>query len=193
MDRPVTSHRLQSPHIGPGLHRADQFISRSGARGGSRVLCVRQRFMRDTSRWSGAANSRSAGIANSKRGYHTRIRGEAHTQEDVMTIFDRCCDRTKRLMLVTGSALLASAIASSAAADTVRWRSVIGIIQAGNVVGNIGGGGQPWAQLGGHARGDLSPSRGEFEVRGRVLAGGKTNGAPGHGHQLKGPLGSEPG
>jgi hypothetical protein len=110
-----------------------------------------------------------------------------------MTIFDRCCDRTKRLMLVTGSALLASAIASSAAADTVRWRNVIGIIQAGNVVGNIAGGGQPWSTLGGHASVDLSASRVEFEVRGLVLAGGNTIGSPGAVNQVKGTLVCDPG
>jgi opacity protein-like surface antigen len=110
-----------------------------------------------------------------------------------MTIFDRCCDRTKRLMLVSGSALLASAIASSAAADTVRWRSVIGIIQAGNVVGNITGGGQPWSTLGGHASVDLSASRVEFEVRGLVLAGGNTIGTPGAVNQVKGTLVCDPG
>src|SRR6202171_2155043 len=105
-----------------------------------------------------------------------------------MTIFDRCCDRTKRLRLRAGSAFRAPASASSAAADTVRWRSVIGIIQAGNVVGNIAGGGQPWTTLGGHASVDLSSSRVQFEVRGLVLAGGNTIGTPGAVNQVKGTL-----
>jgi hypothetical protein len=110
-----------------------------------------------------------------------------------MTIFDRCCDRARFLTLVTGSALLASAIASPAAADTVRWRNVIGIIQAGNVVGNINGGGQPWSTLGGHASVDLSASRVEFEVRGLVLAGGNAIGTPDAINQVKGTLVCDPG
>jgi len=111
-----------------------------------------------------------------------------HAQEDIMTMLDRCCELAKMLTVVTASALLASAIASPAAAESVRWRTVIGIIQAGNVVGNIGGGGQPWSTLGGHASVDLSASRVEFEVRGLVLAGGNTIGTPGAVNKVKGTL-----
>jgi hypothetical protein len=76
-------------------------------------------------------------------------------------------------------ALLMSATASPASAETVRWRTIIGIIQAGNLVGNIGGGGQPWSTLGGRARVDLAASRVDFDVEGLVLAGGNTIGTPG--------------
>jgi hypothetical protein len=86
-----------------------------------------------------------------------------------------------------------SAIASPAAADSVRWRTIIGIIQAGNVVGNITGGGQPWSTLGGRARVDLATGRVNFEVEGLVLAGGNTIGTPGAVNQVKGTLICDPG
>ena len=75
-------------------------------------------------------------------------------------------------------ASLMLAIAAPAAADTVRWRTIIGITDAGNVVGGIGGGGQPWSTLGGRARVDLAKSQVSFEVDGLVLAGGNTFGTP---------------
>jgi len=43
----------------------------------------------------------------------------------------------KMFAAVTASALLMSAIAAPAAAESVRWRTVVGILQAGNLVGNI--------------------------------------------------------
>jgi len=90
--------------------------------------------------------------------------------------------------VITG-ALLMSAVASPAGADSsVRWRTIIGIIQAGNVVGNITGGGQPWATLGGRARVDLAAGQVSFEVEGLVLAGGNTIGTPGAVNQVKGTL-----
>jgi hypothetical protein len=45
MDLNVTSHRPPSPHIATGLHRADPFISRREARGGSRLLCAKRGFI----------------------------------------------------------------------------------------------------------------------------------------------------
>src|SRR5437016_14040727 len=101
---------------------------------------------------------------------------------------DRCDARAKVLMAVTASALLISAITSPAAADDVRWGTVVGIVQAGNSVGNIAGGGQPWTTLGGHANVDLSAGRVEFEVRGLVLAGGNAIGTPDAINQVKGTL-----
>jgi len=71
--------------------------------------------------------------------------------------------------------LVASLLVPTAQADngnTVRWKTVIGIIQAGNVVAGIPGGGQPWSTLGGSARVDLDRGRISFEVKGLVLAGG---------------------
>ena len=85
-------------------------------------------------------------------------------------------------------ALLLSAIASPATADTVRWRTIIGVIQAGNLVGNIGGGGQPWSTLGGRAKVNLAKSQVSFEVDGLVLAGGNTIGTPDNITQVKGTI-----
>ncbi|HZR70051.1 MAG TPA: hypothetical protein VFB01_13460 [Burkholderiales bacterium] len=77
---------------------------------------------------------------------------------------------------------------SARADDVVRWKTVIGIIQAGNAVGNIGGGGQPWSTTGGEAKANLRNGHVEFNVRGLVLAGGNTIGTPGAIDQVKGTL-----
>jgi hypothetical protein len=95
---------------------------------------------------------------------------------------------------VAAGALLVTALASPAAADSssVRWKTIIGIIQAGNVIGTgataITGGGQPWSTLGGEARVDLASGQIEFEVRGLVLAGGGSIGTPDAINQVKGTL-----
>jgi len=93
-----------------------------------------------------------------------------------------------RLLAATTGALLLLPIATSAKADSVRWRTIVGIVQAGNMVGNIQGGGQPWTALGGRARVDLSRSRLDFDVQGLVLAGGNTIGTPGTINQVMGTL-----
>ena len=105
-----------------------------------------------------------------------------------MKHFDRIGAQAKTGITMAAGALLLSSIASPAAADTVRWRTIIGIIQAGNLVGNIGGGGQPWSTLSGRARADLATGRVDFEVEGLVLAGGNTIGTPGAVNQVKGTL-----
>jgi hypothetical protein len=126
----------------------------------------------------------------------TKLRSTV-TREEVMRLNTLAsaayCTRAKMLTVMTASALLASAIASPATAHSVRWRTVVGIVQAGNLVGGIAGGGQPWTALGGHATVDLSASRVEFEVRGLVLAGGNTIGTPGAINQVKGTLVCDPG
>ena len=100
-------------------------------------------------------------------------------------------------VLLTGVATgaLVTLLSGPAAADSssVRWKTIIGIIQAGNVVGNIGGGGQPWSTLGGQARVDLGSGNVEFEVRGLVLAGGNSIGTPDAIAQVKGTLLCDPG
>jgi hypothetical protein len=63
--------------------------------------------------------------------------------------------------------------------DTIEWKTIIGVKQAGNVVNGISGGGQPWSTLGGEAAVDLRRGEIEFEVRGLVLAGGNSIGTPG--------------
>ena len=100
----------------------------------------------------------------------------------------RLAARVKFGVAAMTGVLLMSAIASPATADTVRWRKIIGVIQAGNLVGNIGGGGQPWSTLGGRARVALAKSQVSFEVEGLVLAGGNTIGTPGTVNQVKGTI-----
>ena len=85
-------------------------------------------------------------------------------------------------------AFVTLSIASPAKAETVRWRTIVGIIQAGNPVGNITGGGQPWTTTGGRARVDLAKGQLDFDVQGLVLAGGPTIGTPGAVNQVKGTL-----
>lgn len=107
-----------------------------------------------------------------------------------MTTKGRIC-APAALASVAASALLATALAGPAAADggsSVRWKTIVGIEQAANVVGGIGGGGQPWTTLGGEARVDLASGNLEFEVRGLVLAGGNTIGTPDGIAQVKGTL-----
>ena len=92
---------------------------------------------------------------------------------------------------VAAGAALMTALTGPAAADgssSVRWKTIIGIIQAGNVVGNVTGGGQPWSTLGGQARVDLASGQVEFEVRGLVLAGGNSIGTPDAINQVKGTV-----
>jgi hypothetical protein len=82
-------------------------------------------------------------------------------------------------------ALLLVAIASPSQADDsglVRWKKIIGIEQALNVVGNapntITGGSQPWSTLDGEVEVSLSDGGVEFFVRGLTLAGGNSIGTP---------------
>jgi hypothetical protein len=65
---------------------------------------------------------------------------------------------------------------------------IIGIKQAGNIVGNITGGGEPWSASGGRARVDLATGNMEFEVHGLILAGGNSIGTPGAITQVLGTL-----
>jgi hypothetical protein len=95
-----------------------------------------------------------------------------------------------------GLALLPLSMAVGAgtatADDAVRWKTVIGIIQAGNTVAGVTGGGQPWSTLGGDARVNLEKGKLEFSVRGLVLAGGNAIGTPGGVAQVKGTLVCDP-
>ena len=91
-------------------------------------------------------------------------------------------------------ALLLTATASPSRADNIAvWRTIIGIAQAGNVVGGITGGGQPWSAREGAVLVVLDSGFVEFEVRGLVLAGGNTIGTPGPVNQVKGTLVCGPG
>lgn len=74
----------------------------------------------------------------------------------------------------------------------VRWRQVIGIIQAGNVVGSgtgaVTGGGQPWTTTVGVARANLATGEIQFVVKGLVLAGGNSIGTRGDINAVEGTL-----
>ena len=97
----------------------------------------------------------------------------------------------KRTLLVSTFAIAAAGGSLPALADgdnTARWQTIIGIMQANNVVGGVAGGGQPWSTLGGNATVDLASGRIDFEVRGLVLAGGNSIGTPGAITQVKGTL-----
>jgi hypothetical protein len=88
---------------------------------------------------------------------------------------------------VAGSALLMSAMAGPAAAQSVQWKNIVGIVQPGNIVGSfatpatcsttppidvgcINGAGQPWTTLGGQADVTLASGQLDFHVNGLVLA-----------------------
>ena len=91
-------------------------------------------------------------------------------------------------------AVLLTAIASPSQADNiVVWRTINGIAQAGNVVGGITGGGQPWSTREGEVLVQLDSGSVVLEVRGLVLAGGNTIGTPGPVTQVKGTLVCGPG
>ena len=97
-----------------------------------------------------------------------------------------------RLYAIVFAALSMTGFSTAVLADNdsnnVSWKRVIGIIQAGNMVGNIQGGGQPWSTLGGEAHVNLGSGRVEFEVRGLVLAGGNSIGTPDAINQVKGTI-----
>ena len=82
-----------------------------------------------------------------------------------------------KILAGTAIALVTLSIAAPTKADNsnVRWRTIVGILQAGNMVGNIGGGGQPWTTLGGRARVDLAKSRVRFRCAGIGTGGRKHN------------------
>jgi hypothetical protein len=101
----------------------------------------------------------------------------------------------RKSLVVSGLALGAAVIGQNASAeanDAVHWQSVIGIIQANNVVGSgtgavIGAPG-PWSALGGRIKVDLDTGRVDFSTNGLVFAGGNSIGSPGAVLQVKGTL-----
>ncbi len=98
----------------------------------------------------------------------------------------------RHALLLAALSVGVTAVPAYADDDTLRWQEVIGIIQAGNLVGSgagqVTGGGQPWSTTGGKAQVDLRTARIKFEVRGLVLAGGNSIGTPGSITQVKGTL-----
>lgn len=107
-----------------------------------------------------------------------------------MMNMDRLSMRGK-VSAATVGAFLVLSFAAPANADKIRWKTIVGIVQAGNAVGNnpaIVGGGQPWTTLGGRAGVDLSKSQLDFDVQGLVLAGGNSVGTPDGITMVKGTL-----
>ena len=99
----------------------------------------------------------------------------------------------RRSLVVTALALGATQFAHAAEpSDVIRWQSVIGIIQGGNVVGSgtgaMTGVPGPWSAQSGHVTVDLARGRIQFDVRGLVFAAGNTIGTTGTVAQVKGTL-----
>ena len=98
----------------------------------------------------------------------------------------------RKSMLFTALALGATQVAHAQQSDVVRWQSVIGIIQGGNVVGSgtgaVTGAPGPWSAKGGHVAVDLTHGRIHFDVRGLVFAAGNAIGNTGTVAQVKGTL-----
>src|SRR5215831_4077139 len=93
------------------------------------------------------------------------------------------------------SALGAALVSGNALADSddvIRWQSVIGIIQGGNVVGSgtgaVTGAPGPWSAQGGQVRIDPDRSRIDFDVRGLVFAAGNFIGNTGPVNKVMGTL-----
>lgn len=93
---------------------------------------------------------------------------------------------------ILGAALLPAMQANADGGDTLRWQTIVGIVDAKNVVGSgtgiVNGGGQPWTTSGGRASVNLVTGEVSFDVRGLVFAGGKTIGTPLPIRQVEGTL-----
>jgi hypothetical protein len=96
--------------------------------------------------------------------------------------------KTRAAILVVVLALTALQFPALAADQHVRWDDIIGIIQAGNVVAGVTGGGQPWSTERGSASVNLARGEISFRVEGLVLAGGNSIGTRAAIDQVKGTL-----
>ena len=102
----------------------------------------------------------------------------------------------KLIMVVTVSffmlTLLVGLSATTAQAQVVKWKQIVGLREAGNPVGSgtgeVTGGGQPLSTKKGNARVNLGNGNLRFKVKGLVLAGGDSIGTPGAITQVKGTL-----
>jgi hypothetical protein len=101
-------------------------------------------------------------------------------------------NRRALLLALTLVSITLTPVRSGAADPNVRWADVIGIIQAGNLVGSgtgqVTGGGQPWSTTRGAARVNLDTGELQFRVEGLVLAGSNDVGTRGTIAQVKGTL-----
>jgi hypothetical protein len=107
----------------------------------------------------------------------------------------------RKSLIISGLALGAAVIGQNASAgqngtavpdDILHWQSVIGIIQASNVVGTgtgaVTGAPGPWSALGGNVKVNLDKGQVSFSTNGLVFAGGNAIGTPGTVLQVKGTL-----
>lgn len=98
----------------------------------------------------------------------------------------------RKSLVFAALALGAAQFAHAQPADVVRWQSVIGIIQGGNVVGSgtgaVTGAPGAWSAQGGNVTVDLTHGKIAFNVRGLVFAAGNAIGNTGTVAQVKGTL-----
>ena len=94
--------------------------------------------------------------------------------------------------LVTLGVAVVGQNASADPGDNLHWKSVIGILAPGNVVGSgnakATGAPGPWSAQGGSVSVDPDKGKVDFSVRGLVLAAGNSIGTPGSIVQVKGTL-----
>jgi len=87
----------------------------------------------------------------------------------------------RKSLVFTALALGATQVAYAQQSDVVRWQSVIGIIQGGNVVGSgtgaVTGAPGPWSAQGGHIAVDLTHNRFYYGRLGTLTAYGISNNA----------------
>ena len=95
--------------------------------------------------------------------------------------------------LALGAAVFGpNALAQGPDDNKLQWRSVIGIIQGGNVVGSgtgaVTGAPGPWSAQDGRVSVSLKTGQVDFDVRGLVFAAGNAIGTPGTVAQVMGTL-----
>jgi hypothetical protein len=99
---------------------------------------------------------------------------------------------SRKWLVIAALMLGGSQLAHAEPSNVVRWQSVIGIIQGGNVVGSgagaVTGAPGPWSAQGGRIAVDLTHGKIDFAVRGLVFAAGNTIGNTGSVAQVKGTL-----
>lgn len=95
-------------------------------------------------------------------------------------------------LAIAALTLGAAQVAHAQQIDLVRWQSVIGITQGGNVVGSgtgaVTGVPGPWSAQGGNVAVDLTRGKIQFNIRGLVFAAGNAIGNTGTVAQVKGTL-----
>ncbi len=84
------------------------------------------------------------------------------------------------IKLVAVTILLVAMNATAGHDNNIKWRDIIGVVTAGDLVGVPGiPGGAPWSTQSGGAKVNLSNGQVQFEVKGLVLAAGSALGLTG--------------